>query len=136
MIVDTSAVVAILLDEPERRQFLTVIATAPVVRISVGSVIETTIVAIRSRKFDPDFVDRLITRFGVEIVPVTLEQAQLARAAYRTYGRGTGHPARLNFGDCFAYALAKSTGEPLLFKGDDFAATDIVSAVPTGRAAS
>jgi ribonuclease VapC len=71
----------------------------------------------------------LVREAEIVIEPVTEEQAHIARQAYRDYGRGSGHPARLNFGDCFAYALARATGEPLLFKGDDFRHTDIASAV-------
>lgn len=74
-------------------------------------------------------LDDLLEELDVVIEPVTEEQARIARAAYRDYGRGSGHPARLNFGDCFAYALARATGEPLLFKGDDFIHTDITSAL-------
>jgi ribonuclease VapC len=73
-------------------------------------------------------IEALLRSIRLTVADVTLEQARLGREGYRTYGRGTGHPARLNFGDCFAYALAKATGEPLLFKGDDFAHTDITPA--------
>ena len=76
-----------------------------------------------------DAFDDLIKEAGIMIEPVTAEQAHLARRAYRSYGRGSGSPARLNLGDCFAYALAKATGEPLLFKGDDFPHTDIEPAL-------
>lgn len=72
-------------------------------------------------------LDALLARFGIELVPVTLDQAEAARVAWRRFGKGN-HPARLNFGDCFSYALAKTTGEPLLFKGNDFAQTDIQAA--------
>jgi len=75
-------------------------------------------------------LDELLSRSDVEIVDVTAEQAHIARAAYRDFGRGSGHPARLNFGDCFSYALARATGEPLLFKGDDFVHTDLTPGVP------
>ena len=78
---------------------------------------------IASRRFDD-----LLNEAGIAIEPVTEAQAKVARAAYRDFGRGSGHPARLNFGDCFAYALAQTTGEPLLFKGDDFVHTDVRSA--------
>ena len=73
-------------------------------------------------------LDAFLQEAEVEIEPVTIEQARLAREAYRDYGKGSGHPARLNFGDCFAYALARDTGEPLLFKGDDFRRTDVTPA--------
>ncbi len=121
MIVDTSALIAILRDEPEARKFAIAIADAERRRISAANYLETAIVIdgsrdpIASRSFDD-----LIREAQIAIEPVTAEQARVAREAYRDFGRGTGHPARLNFGDCFAYALAKTTGEPLLFKGDDF----------------
>lgn len=74
-------------------------------------------------------VDDLVATLGIEIVPVTAEHVTLGRAAYRDFGRGSGHRARLNFGDCFAYALARATAEPILFKGDDFTHTDVIPAV-------
>jgi ribonuclease VapC len=128
MVLDTSAVVAILLDEPERHRFIRLIATAPVRQLSAASRVETTLV-IEGRKRDAGRadLDLFLSEAEVEIVPVTLEQVELACEAFRRYGRGR-HPAGLNFGDVFAYALAKVTGEPLLFKGEDFAKTDIASA--------
>lgn len=75
-------------------------------------------------------LDAFIAEAGIDVVPVSLEQAQLARAAYRDFGKGSGHPARLNFGDCFAYALAQWLREPLLYKGEDFGYTDVRSALP------
>lgn len=121
MIIDTSALIAILRDEPEAREFAIAIADADRRRISAANYLETAIVIddsrdpIASRSFDD-----LLREAEIGIEPVTAEQATVARAAYRDFGRGSGHPARLNFGDCFAYALAKIAGEPLLFKGDDF----------------
>jgi ribonuclease VapC len=121
MIVDTSALIAILRDEPEARSFAIAIAEADRRRLSAANYLEAAIVIdgsrdpIASRGFDD-----LLREAGIGIEPVTAEQAKIAREAYRDFGRGTGHAARLNFGDCFAYALAKATGEPLLFKGDDF----------------
>jgi ribonuclease VapC len=121
MIVDTSALVAILRDEPEAREFAIAIAQADRRSISAANYVETAIVIdgsrdpIASRRFDD-----LLREAEIVIQPVTAEQARVAREAYRDFGRGSGHPARLNFGDCFAYALAKSTAEPLLYKGDDF----------------
>jgi ribonuclease VapC len=128
MVLDTSAVVAILLNEPERHRFIRLIATAPVRQLSAASRVETTLV-IEGRKRDAGRadLDLFLSEAEVEIVPVTLEQVELASEAFRRYGRGR-HPAGLNFGDVFAYALAKVTGEPLLFKGEDFAKTDIASA--------
>ncbi len=130
MIIDTSALVAILLDEPERRAFLGAIASSASPRMSAASLLETA--AVVDRRNDPTLsraLDALLDRLVVEIVPVDEEQARVGRAAYRDFGRGSGHPAGLNFGDCFAYALASATGAPLLFKGDDFGHTDVIAAV-------
>jgi ribonuclease VapC len=121
MSVDTSALIAILRGEPEARAFAIAIANADHRRLSAANYLEAAIVIdgsrdpIASRRFDD-----LLREAAIGIEPVTAEQAKVAREAYRDFGRGTGHAARLNFGDCFAYALAKTTGEPLLFKGDDF----------------
>lgn len=130
MIVDASAMIAVLLGEAERDTFVEAMSRAPSVRTSAGTLLETAIVV--DRRFDPSLsrqFDTLLHRFKVEIVPVDEEQGRIGRAAYRDFGRGSGHRARLNFGDCFAYALASVTGEPLLFKGDNFGHTDIESAV-------
>ena len=128
MIVDTSAILAIALDEPERVRFRTLIAEAQRCALSAGSWIELSAVVTRRH---PDSVlaaiGRLIAEARITIAPVTIEQAQIGHEAYRVYGKGR-HPARLNFGDCFAYALAKATGEPLLYKGDDFVHTDVRAA--------
>ena len=129
MIVDTSALLAILRNEPDAPRFAAAIAAASARRMSAATYLEAAIVVDGSR--DPVLsrrFDALIATAAIEIEPVTVSHAHVARAAYRDFGRGSAHPARLNFGDCFAYALAKATGEPLLFKGDDFAATDIVPA--------
>jgi ribonuclease VapC len=129
VILDTSAIVAIALDEPERDRFLEALASATAVRMSAGTWVE--LQAVNTRKSGNTLDKPLATIFGryaIEIVPVSVAHAELARAAYRRYGIGTKHPARLNFGDCFAYALSKASGEPLLFKGDDFAQTDVVPA--------
>ena len=125
MVIDTSALVAILLGEPERARFIPRITDDRTRLISAASLLETAIV-IESRKTDagPRELDLFVYRSELEIVPVDAEQVAIARLAHRTYGKGR-HPAALNFGDCFAYALAKATGEPLLFKGDDFAKTDV-----------
>src|SRR5215472_2494294 len=128
MIVDTSALIAILRDEPEAAACARAIETASRRRISAANFVESAVVIdasrdpIASRRFD-DF----IREAAISVEPVTKVQAQMARDAYRDFGRGSGHPAKLNFGDCFAYALAKESGEPLLFKGDDFTHTDIVA---------
>ena len=121
MIVDTSALMVILRDEPEARDFAIALAGADRRRISAANYLETAIVIdgsrdpIASRRFDD-----LLREAEMAVEPVTAEQARVAREAYRDFGRGSGHAARLNFGDCFAYALAKTAGEPLLFKGADF----------------
>lgn len=126
MIVDSSALIAIFREEPDAERFKIGIATAEVRRISAANYLEAAIVVDRLRdpvasgKFD-DF----LARTQIQLAPVTEVQARIAREAYRNFGRGSGHPARLNFGDCFAYALAKELGEPLLFKGGDFAKTDV-----------
>ncbi len=130
MIVDTSALIAILRDERDAMSYAKAIANAAVRRISAANYVETAAVIdanrdpIATRRFD-DLLQE--ARFVIE--PVTEAQARIAREAYRDFGRGSGHPARLNLGDCFAYALAKATNEPLLFKGDDFTQTDIASAL-------
>jgi ribonuclease VapC len=131
MIADTSALIAILRDESDGSNYARAIADARVRRISAANFVETAAVIDGSR--DPVASRRLdellaIAEFVIE--PVTEAQARLARDAYYDFGRGSGHPARLNFGDCFAYALAKDLREPLLFKGEDFKHTDIVSALP------
>ena len=129
MIIDTSALITILRDEPDAISYAKAIANAVVRRISAANYVEAAAVIdasrdpIASRRFD-DFLRA--ARLGIE--PVTETQARIAREAYRDFGRGSGHPARLNFGDCFAYALAKAVNEPLLFKGDDFVHTDITPA--------
>ena len=129
MIIDTSAIVAILRQEPEARRFADAIATAPVRRISATTYVEIGAVIDGGR--DPvasRLVDEIIAIAGIVIEPVTAAQARIARDAYRDFGKGSGHAAGLNFGDCFAYALAKATGESLLFKGNDFARTDVTAA--------
>ena len=130
MIVDSSALVAILRGEPEAAAFALFIEDA-VCRISAVNYVEAAVVMdsvrdpIVSRRFDD-----LIQRGQIAVESVTETQARIARQAYRDFGKGNGHPARLNFADCFAYALAKDFGEPLLFKGDDFSRTDVSCAVP------
>lgn len=126
MIVDTSAIVAILRGEPERDQFIRAVSAQRPTRISAASYFEAGIQI--DKKEDPvrgHLLDSFIVRARMEIVPVSVEQARIARQAYREYGKGSGHRAQLNFGDCFSYALAKEADEPLLFKGDDFIHTDI-----------
>ena len=130
MVIDSSALIALLLGEPESTEFVTSIAASTTRLTSASSYLETAIVMInRSGPDAPEKVDRLLADLFIDIFPFTQDQAVLAIAAYRRYGRGSGHPAGLNFGDCFTYALAKLTGEPVLFKGSDFSRTDLVSAV-------
>ncbi len=125
MIIDTSAMVAIFLNEDDAAQFEEKVGCAWPRRMSVASLLEATMVLEGKAGPSVSFaLDALLDRFGIELVPVTLEQAETARQAWRRFGKGN-HPARLNFGDCFSYALAATTGEPLLFKGNDFAQTDI-----------
>jgi ribonuclease VapC len=125
MVIDTSALVAVFLAEPERQRFLNLIIEAPVRLISAANVLETGIVleAKRGEAAGREF-DLFVVRANLEIVSVDGEQIELARSAWRKYGKGR-HPAGLNFGDCFAYALARFSGEPLLAKNMDFAQTDI-----------
>ena len=130
MILDSSALVAILKNEPEAQSFSDAIEAATVVRISAATYLETHIVVDCDK--NPILKARLEEIFespGIEIEPVTVEQAKIARLAYWDFGRGSGHAANLNFGDCFSYALARATREPILFKGDDFRRTDLTSAV-------
>jgi ribonuclease VapC len=131
MIVDTSALIAIAWDEPERARFEDAIEADPVRLVSAASVLEGAIVMMRrTGAAAPEAIARfheLLDELGLDIEPVSASQIGLAEAAYLSFGKGL-HPAGLNFGDCFAYALAKETGEPILFKGDDFAQTDLVSA--------
>ena len=125
MIIDTSAIIAVLRAEEDAPRFARALATrGEPKRLSAANFLEATAVMDGSR--DAIASDHLIARAGIGIEPVTEDQARIARAAYRDFGKGGGHPARLNFGDCFAYALAKATGEALLFKGEDFSKTDIL----------
>ncbi len=128
MIVDSSAVLAILFGEPDARRHASAIMAASPCRMSVANLLEASILAeSRGGGAAADEFDTLLKTAGVEMVPVTREQVEEARRAWRRFGKGN-HPAGLNFGDCFAYALAKTLDEPLLFKGEDFARTDIDAA--------
>jgi ribonuclease VapC len=130
MIVDTSALIAIAHGEPDAALHLSAIERSPVNRLAAPGLVEFFIVAERSRDARVyGRIDELLRDLDIAIEPFTAEHAGIARQAYRDFGRGSGHPARLNLGDCFAYALAKATGEPLLYKGDDFVHTDIRSAL-------
>jgi ribonuclease VapC len=130
VIVDSSALVAILRREPERHRFTQMLREAAEIRISAATYFEVSIVIDSAH--DPItslMLDDLIENSKITIEPVTAEQARIARQAYRDYGKGSGHRANLNFGDCFAYALARVKREPLLYKGDDFVHTDLKSAL-------
>jgi ribonuclease VapC len=130
VIVDSSALIAILKREPEHAAFSALLERARETRISAATYFETCIVIDSQR--DPAasrMLDDLIAQSRIIVEPLTAEQARIARHAYRDYGRGSGHPANLNFGDCFSYALARDKREPILFKGDDFGHTDLRVAV-------
>ena len=128
MIVDSSAVLAILLREPERYLFEDAILASDSNKISAVNFVEAAVVADAREGAGLSQFDALLREFQVEILPVTAQQAYSARQAYMDYGKGR-HPAGLNLGDCFAYALAKVSNEPLLFKGNDFRKTDVESAL-------
>jgi ribonuclease VapC len=131
VIVDTSALIAILRAEDDASDMAHAIEEAAERRISAANYLETAVVIdggrdpVASRRFD-----ELVQAADLLVEPVTRDQARIAREAYRDFGKGSGHKAGLNFGDCFAYALAKATGEPLLFKGNDFTHTDVTPARP------
>ncbi len=125
MVIDTSALLAILQREPEREAFLTCIETAAIRVISAASAVETSMVVLsRSREDGLSILKALLRDLRIEQAPLTAEHVPFAVDAFRRFGKGR-HPAGLNFGDCLSYALAKATGEPLLFKGDDFSRTDV-----------
>jgi ribonuclease VapC len=127
MVLDSSAVLAVLFDEPERRSFTQAIERDPRRMMSAANVLESALlVEARRGESAGRELDLLLHRASVQIVAVDADQIEVARAAWRRFGKGR-HPAALNFGDCFAYALAASSGEPLLFKGRDFARTDLVA---------
>lgn len=129
MIVDSSALLAVILEEEDEPRYSAALIDAPVLRISAANWVEAAIV-VDSRKHPGAAIrfDDLFDVLRLKVEPVTIEDAHRARAAYGDYGRGH-HTARLNYGDCFAYALAKRHGEPLLFKGSDFSQTDIEPAL-------
>ncbi len=130
MILDTSALMAILLNEADAPTYIQAVAVAPSISISAGTFAEAMmVIAARKGGFGVTDLQKLLREAKVAVVPVGEEAAMEAFDAWLRFGKGN-HPARLNFGDCFAYALSKLSGEPLLFKGDDFSKTDIVSALP------
>lgn len=130
MVIDTSAIAALLFDEPEAPAFEQAIASDSVRLMSAGTFLESALV-VEARLGAPGGreLDLLVHHARIEIVPFTAEQATAARRGWRRFGKGR-HPAGLNFGDCFAYALSRTSGEPLLFKGDDFPKTDVDPALP------
>jgi ribonuclease VapC len=126
VIVDTSAIVAMLRAEPDANALSKALRGAAVLRLSAASYVELAVVI--DGLGDPVLsggLDAVLTAYRIRIEPLTESQARIARAAYQRFGKGSGHPARLNMGDCFSYALARDLDEPLLFKGDDFKLTDI-----------
>lgn len=130
MIVETSALVAIMFAESDAEIYANAMAASSTNRMSAASYLESSVVADRAR--NPTIsrhLDEIIRNNAISIESFTAEQAIIARQAYRDFGKGSGHPAGLNFGDCFAYALAKDLDEPLLYKGDDFGHTDVRSAL-------
>jgi ribonuclease VapC len=125
MIIDSSALFAILLQEPGAERIAQVIALDPVRLMSAPTWLEISIgVFLRVGDEGLRSLDLLVAKYQIDVVAMTPKQAELARRAFKQYGKGI-HPARLNFGDCIVYALAKDTGEPLLFKGEDFSKTDV-----------
>lgn len=127
MIVDTSAVVAILRGEPDADRYINALAHAASPKMSAATYVESAVVVDANR--DPVLSGRFDDLVAdIEVVPLTREHAETARRAYRDYRKGSGHPARLNLGDCFSYALARASGEPLLYKGNDFVHTDLSTA--------
>lgn len=133
MIIDSSALLAIILDEPEEQLFLAAIAGAASPRMSAASYLEVALKIDRGRSDGPDpALDAAMLDLGIALVDVTVAHSRGARTAFNRYGHN--HPARLNFGDCLTYALAKAADEPLLFKGNDFSRTDLIPAVaPAGN---
>lgn len=130
MIVDSSAIIAILKREPGWESLSDILDASVGSRISAANYFESAIVVDGWKNpILSSQLDELIERFNIQIEPVTPEQARIAREAYRDYGRNSGHRASLNFGDCFSYALARAKREPILFKGDDFIHTDLRPAV-------
>jgi len=128
VIVDTSALIALLRLESDSRRFAEALVHETEVVMSAGSYLEAGIVIDRSHNpRSSRLFDQLVREMNIEIVPVTVEQARIAREAYRDFGKGSGHPAGLNYGDCFSYALAKERNESLLYKGNDFVHTDVRS---------
>jgi ribonuclease VapC len=128
VVIDSSALIAIVLEEPDASVYYSAIANSPVRLLSAATLVEASLVLLRRRTIGATAaLDSLISHLRIEIISVDYRQALLAREAFQRFGKGL-HPATLNFGDCFSYALAKRTSEPLLYKGNDFSQTDILSA--------
>jgi ribonuclease VapC len=129
MVIDTSALLAILFAEPEASAFIEAITAADHRLIGGPTLVEATAIML-ARKGEPGVIalDALLARLGIGVVPLSVEATEFARQAYGRYGKGVGSPAVLNYGDVMSYGVARAEGEPLLFKGGDFSETDIVSA--------
>lgn len=127
MVIDSSALIAILRLEPEAEDFARAISSDPVRLLSAATMVEIVLLLIAHSDAAYAEFEQLVAEIEIEIVPVDEQLSRIALDAFRRYGKGR-HPARLNYGDCFSYALAKLTGEPLLFKGNDFSQTDIIPA--------
>ncbi|NJD19728.1 MAG: type II toxin-antitoxin system VapC family toxin [Gemmatimonadetes bacterium] len=126
MVLDSSALLAILLSEPEAPRMLRAITAAPTRWVGVPTLVETAAVMLARKGSAGEIaLDALLLRLGVSTVDMTADAGRLARLAYARFGKGVGAPGVLNFGDCLAYGVAMAAGEPLLFKGGDFAATDV-----------
>jgi ribonuclease VapC len=134
IVVDTSAVVAIFRQESDAASYAQRIADDDQPLMSAANIVETSLVLRGLKRITSEQAERWLDEFlvaaGIRIEQVTTEHVQLARRAHIQFGKGTGHPANLNFGDCFAYALARAASEALLFKGDDFSQTDVIAALP------
>ena len=130
LVIDTSALIAILLDEPEAERLIRAIGAADVRLIGAPTLVEAAAVMLaRKGRVGELALDALLLRLGIEVVPMSAEAAARARGAYQRYGKGVGSPGVLNFGDCLAYGVAMAAREPLLFRGGDFTRTDVVVAV-------
>jgi ribonuclease VapC len=129
VLIDTSAVLAILLGEPESQALVEAIVASPVRRIGAPTLVEAAAVLLaRKGKQGEIALDALVQRLSIEVVPMSIEAAGRTRSAYQRFGRGVGSPAVLNYGDCLAYGIAMASGDALLFKGDDFGQTDVIAA--------
>ena len=134
MVIDSSAILAILLNEPQKPTFIAAISAAEERSLSAASLVECSVVLdSRYGAISITALDHFIAEAGIDIIPVDANQARLARLGFRRFGKGN-HPARLNFGDCFSYALSRALEQPLLFKGRDFSQTDVEYHPASGKA--